>query len=276
MDDHVITAYYVELLRQYLATMCGGPAVTSNSQPSLPNASANAPTTQEEKVFYYLQVTAEAELILDLEKSRMMFDEIYGLPKPPDGWTKLSTASFCLPEKNVNKWNLIFYLPVQRMAILKGNTTKPNFHERLAQNLFLLQCGPASMLCCPLAAFLALASTPPPTESEVRTYLHVTVCYNENMQPEILLLISGDDVCSPELPQAWWQLLMARFWIPDQNVSKSNVEFDLPVHDVVISGGIDNAHDQRTPSTKTSGNAEWTCWHVWPASCYSTYVGEYT
>jgi len=69
MDDHVITAYYVELLRQYLATMCGGPAVTSNSQPSLPNASANAPTTQEEKVFYYLQVTAEAELILDLEKS---------------------------------------------------------------------------------------------------------------------------------------------------------------------------------------------------------------
>jgi len=169
----------------------------------------------------------------------MMFDEIYGLPKPPDGWAKLSTASFCLPEKNVNKWNLIFYLPVRQLAIPVGLSTKPNIHERLAQNLFLLQCGPAIMLCYPLAAFLALASTPPPTKSEVRTYLHVIVCDNENMQPEILLLSSGDDVCSPELPQAWWQLLMARFWIPDQNVSKSNVEFDLPVHDVVTSGGID-------------------------------------
>ena len=161
MDDHVISADYVELLLQYLATMCGRPADASNSQPALPYASAETPTTQEEKVFYYLQVTAEAELILDLEKSSMMFDEIYGLPKPPDGWAKLSTASFCLPEKNVNKWNSIFYLPVQRMAILKGSTTKPNFHECLAQNLFLLQCGPASMLCCPLAAFLALASTSP-------------------------------------------------------------------------------------------------------------------
>ena len=90
MNDHVISPHCAELLLQCLAIMCGAPAVASGSQPASPNAS---PTPNEEKVLSHLQVTARAELILDLEISRMMFDEIYRLPKPPDGWAKLSTAS---------------------------------------------------------------------------------------------------------------------------------------------------------------------------------------
>jgi len=64
------------------------------------------------------------------------------------------------------------------------------------------------------------------------------VCDNEINDPEHLLLISGDDVCSPELRLAWWQLPAAPFRIPDRNVNNSNMKFDLPVHDVVTSGGI--------------------------------------
>jgi len=130
----------------------------------------------------HLQVTARAELILDLEISRMMFDEIYRLPKPPDGWAKLSTASFCLPEKNVSNWKLYFNLLVWHWCV--------------------------------------------PT------------CYDDFMRPENILLIFGGKERLPELPQAAWQLLAAQFRVPDRNVGRSNVEFDLRVHDV-LTGGID-------------------------------------